>query len=62
MTLRRLQAVGEADLVYISGGDPRHLLRVLHESPLGSALLAANARGAVMAGCSAGAMAIVGRR
>ena len=56
-----LQAVGEADLVYISGGDPRHLLRVFHESPLGAALVAANARGAVMAGCSAGAMALVGR-
>lgn len=56
-----LQAVGEADLVYISGGDPRHLLRVFRESPLGAALVAANARGAVMAGCSAGAMSLVGR-
>ncbi len=56
-----LQAVGEADLVYLSGGDPRHLLRVLHDSPLGAALAAANARGAVMAGCSAGAMVLVGR-
>lgn len=56
-----LQAVGEADLVYISGGDPRHLLRVFRDSPLGAALVAANARGAVMAGCSAGAMALVWR-
>jgi cyanophycinase len=56
-----LQAVGEADLVYLSGGDPRHLLGVLHGSPLGAALTAANGRGAVIAGCSAGAMAIVGR-
>ena len=30
------------------------------ESPLGAAIAAANARGAVIAGCSAGAMAIVG--
>jgi len=56
-----LQAVGEADLVYLSGGDPRHLLRVFRGSPLGAVLVEANARGAVLAGCSAGAMAIVGR-
>jgi cyanophycinase len=56
-----LQAIGEADLVYLSGGNPRHLRAVLDGSPLGAALVAANARGAVIAGCSAGAMAIVGR-
>lgn len=56
-----LQAIGEADLVYLSGGDPRHLLEVCKSSPMGDALLAANARGAVLAGCSAGAMALVGR-
>jgi cyanophycinase-like exopeptidase len=55
------QAIGEADLVYLSGGHPRHLLAVLRESPLGGALREAHARGAVVAGCSAGAMAIVGR-
>lgn len=56
-----LQAIGEADLVYLSGGHPRFLGKVLHESPLGDALGRAHARGAVVAGCSAGAMAIVGR-
>ncbi len=56
-----LQAIGEADLVYLSGGHPQHLLRVLAESPMGAALAAARDRGAVIAGCSAGAMAIVGR-
>jgi cyanophycinase len=55
-----LQAIGEADLVYLSGGSPRHLLAVLNGSPLGAALRAANARGATIAGCSAGAMSIVG--
>jgi cyanophycinase len=54
-----LQAVGEADVVYLSGGHPRHLVRVLMGSPLGAALVEAHARGAVIAGCSAGAMAIV---
>ena len=47
-------------LVYLSGGNPQHLVRVLLGSPLGPAIAAANARGAVIAGCSAGAMAIVG--
>lgn len=56
-----LQAIGEADVIYLSGGHPSHLLRVLQESPLGAAIRAASARGAVVAGCSAGAMAIVGR-
>jgi cyanophycinase-like exopeptidase len=56
-----LQAIGEADLIYLSGGHPRHLLRALNDSPLGEGIRVANARGAVVAGCSAGAMAIVGR-
>jgi cyanophycinase-like exopeptidase len=34
---------------------------VLCGSPLGAAIAAANARGAIVVGCSAGAMAIVGR-
>jgi cyanophycinase len=55
-----LQAVGEADLVYLSGGHPQYLARVLLGSPLGAAIAAANAHGAVIAGCSAGAMALVG--
>jgi len=56
-----LQAVGEADLVYLSGGQQRHLLKLLLDSPLGPALVTANARGAVVVGCSAGAMVIAGR-
>ena len=57
-----LQAIGEADLVYLSGGHPRHLLDVLRGVAAGwRDRAAANARGAVVAGCSAGAMAIVGR-
>jgi cyanophycinase-like exopeptidase len=56
-----LQAIGEADLIYLSGGHPSHLLRTLRDSPLGDGIRVANARGAVVAGCSAGAMAIVGR-
>jgi len=54
------QAVGEADLVYLSGGRPAHLLRTLEGTRLGRALGAAHERGAVLAGCSAGAMALAG--
>ena len=55
------QAVGEADLIYLSGGKPRYLLSTLRGSAVGLALAAAHERGAVLAGCSAGAMALAGR-
>lgn len=57
-----LQAIGEADLIYLSGGKPAHLRRVLAGSPLGEALRVANSRGAVLVGCSAGAMVLAGRQ
>jgi cyanophycinase len=52
------QAVGEADLVYLSGGKPGYLMGVLGDTAVGLALLAAHERGAVLAGCSAGAMVL----
>jgi len=55
------QAVGEADLIYLSGGKPGYLLDALNGTAVGSAIAAANARGAVVAGCSAGAMVIASR-
>jgi cyanophycinase len=54
------QAVGEADLIYFSGGKPGYLLDALSDSAVWSAALAANERGAVLAGCSAGAMVLGG--
>ncbi|MFL5777589.1 MAG: Type 1 glutamine amidotransferase-like domain-containing protein [Chloroflexota bacterium] len=56
-----VQAVGEADLVYLSGGKPGHLLDALDGTALADALTAAHDRGAVVAGCSAGAMAMAGQ-
>jgi cyanophycinase len=55
-----IAAVGEADLVYLSGGKPGHLLDALIDGGVGEALRAAHARGAVIAGCSAGAMVLAG--
>ncbi len=54
------QAVGEADLVYLSGGKPDYLRHVLEGSAVGAALRDAHERGAVLAGCSAGAMILAG--
>lgn len=55
------QAIGEADLVYLSGGKPDHLSRALLGTAAGAAILAAHERGAVIAGSSAGAMVLAGR-
>jgi cyanophycinase len=56
------QAIGEADLIYLSGGRPGYLLGVLDESALGRALVDAHTRGAIIAGCSAGAMVLADRQ
>jgi cyanophycinase len=53
-----VQAIGEADLIYLSGGKPGHLQRALDGSEMGRALVAAHERGATLAGCSAGAMVL----
>jgi cyanophycinase len=52
------QAIGEADLVYLSGGKPSYLMGVLDDSAVGRAIVEAHWRGAVLAGCSAGAMVL----
>ena len=54
------QALGEADLIYLSGGKPGHLIRALDGSAVGRAILDAHLRGAILAGCSAGAMVLAG--
>ena len=54
------QAIGEADLIYLSGGKPGYLIGVLDGSSVGRALADAHERGAVLAGCSAGAMVLAG--
>ncbi|HYJ60433.1 MAG TPA: Type 1 glutamine amidotransferase-like domain-containing protein [Actinomycetota bacterium] len=47
-----------ASLIYFSGGKPTHLAEVLHASPLLAGIERAMDRGAVWAGCSAGAMVV----
>ena len=58
--LNHATAVGDVDLIYFSGGHPGYLYRTLKDSLVWQAAQKAWARGAVYAGCSAGAM-ILGR-
>jgi cyanophycinase len=48
----------DAGFCYIVGGDPGLVAKVLRESPVGDAIIAAWRHGAVLAGSSAGAMAL----
>jgi cyanophycinase len=45
-----------ASMIFFSGGKPHHLAEVLDGTPLWTSILTALDRGAVYAGCSAGAM------
>ena len=58
--LNHASAVADADIIYFSGGDPGYLYRTMKDSLVWEAAQKAWTRGAVYAGCSAGAM-ILGR-
>lgn len=53
-------AIAGAGLIYLSGGNPKHLSRTLIDTPVWRAIHAAWRRGSSLAGCSAGAMALSG--
>lgn len=53
-----IRTVDQADLIYVSGGNPLHLARVLDGSSVWRSIRAAMARGVIYAGCSAGAMVL----
>jgi len=52
------EGIGDASIIYFSGGKPQHLAGVLRDTPLLDAIVRAMDRGAVWAGCSAGAMVV----
>ena len=55
---RYVEQTRAARLIYFSGGNPSHLLETLAGTPFWDAVLDAYADGAVLAGCSAGAMVL----
>ena len=58
----QVQAIGEADLVWLTAGLPDHLQRVLGDTAAERALRTAHERGAVVAGCHAGAAVLGAHR
>lgn len=55
-----LELLNAADFIYYSGGNPQHLIATMSSSPAWTAILRRHQAGAVLAGCSAGAMAFCG--
>lgn len=55
-----LALLERAHFFYFSGGNPQHLIGVMAGSPAWAVIRRRHAQGAVLAGCSAGAMAICG--
>jgi len=53
-------ALRAADFFYFSGGDPQYLAETLRDTPAWDAIREGHAAGAVLAGCSAGAMMLGG--
>jgi cyanophycinase len=54
---RWLAMLQSAEFIYFSGGSPRHVIETFVDSPAWQAIRARHDAGAVLAGCSAGAMA-----
>jgi len=58
---RWLPMLEAANFFYFSGGNPLHLIESMRGTPAWATIRRRHAEGAVLAGCSAGAMAICGR-
>lgn len=56
----QLALLEDANFYYFSGGSPQHIISTLRDSPAWEIITRNAARGAVVAGCSAGAMAMSG--
>jgi cyanophycinase-like exopeptidase len=55
------EQIAAAHLIYLSGGKPRYLVDTLRDTAAWRAIVSAHAAGGVVAGCSAGAMALAGK-
>jgi cyanophycinase len=56
----QLALLRDANLYYFSGGDPQQIIHSMQDSPAWEIITGAYEHGAVLAGCSAGAMAFGG--
>ncbi len=54
----QLALLQDANFYYLSGGNPQHTIETLRGSPAWEIITSAYQRGAVLAGCSAGAMTL----
>src|SRR5258706_1197357 len=57
----QLALLRDADLYYFSGGNPQYVVETLRDTPAWEIIAQSHASGAVLAGCSAGAMIVGGR-
>jgi cyanophycinase len=55
------EQIAAAHLIYLSGGKPRYLVDTLRDTAAWRAIVSVHAAGGVVAGCSAGAMALAGK-
>ncbi len=53
-----VEAIQDAGLIYLSGGDPHYLTETLIDTPVWEAIITAWSSGSSLMGCSAGAMAM----
>lgn len=53
-----VEAIEDAGLIYLSGGDPHYLTETLIDTPVWEAIIRAWSSGSSLMGCSAGAMAM----
>lgn len=53
--------IAAANFIYLSGGKPGYLIDTLRDTACWQSIVAVHAAGGVVAGCSAGAMALAGR-
>ena len=54
----KISALEQSDILYITGGDPWHLLSALKESPAWNAIVKCYQKGGIVVGSSAGAMVL----
>lgn len=54
----QLEMLRDVNFYYLSGGNPQHTIETLRDSPTLEIMLDAHKHGAILAGCSAGAMAL----